>query len=307
MKFGINVLNFGPGSSPESLRRWARFAEETGYHLVMISDHVAVTPDVQAQFPAPFYDPFISLGWIAAFTDRVELGTTVTIIPYRHPLLTARLAANLDQLSGGRFILGIGVGWAEQEFEALGVPFHRRGRLTNEYLDVIRVCWANDVASYSGQFVSFRGVQTGPPPKRSVRLPIWVGGSSEAALMRAVRYGDAWHPYRFSLDWLREEGLPRLHQIAEAEGKAVPAFCPRLSLRLADSPLAEGRRKLGQGNIDQVHADLEAISSLGAEYILLDTYSGQPEQTLHPEKDWETLTLLAERVLDLEHQTLRDA
>ena len=111
MKFGVNILNFGPGASPKSLQRWAQFAEEVGYHLVMISDHVAITPDVQVEFPAPFYDPFMSLAWIAAITDKVELGTTVTILPYRHPLLTARMAANLDQFSGGRFILGVGVGW----------------------------------------------------------------------------------------------------------------------------------------------------------------------------------------------------
>lgn len=95
----------------------------------MISDHVAITPDVQSQFPAPFYDPFISLGWLAAATYRIELGTTVIILPYRHPLLTARMAANIDRLSDGRFVLGVGVGWAKQEFEALGIPFERRGGL----------------------------------------------------------------------------------------------------------------------------------------------------------------------------------
>src|SRR5258706_7089635 len=123
MRVGINLINFGPGASPESLARSAALGESLGDHLMMISDHVAITPDVQARYPAPFYDPFVTLGWLAGMTRRIELGTTVIILPYRHPLETARLAANLDRLSGGRLILGVGVGWARQEFEALGIPF----------------------------------------------------------------------------------------------------------------------------------------------------------------------------------------
>src|SRR5262245_32831967 len=101
MRVGINLINFGPAVSPETLARSAELAEALGYHLVMISDHVAITPDVQARYPAPFYDPFMALGWLAGRTRRVELGTTVIIVPYRHPLQTARMAANLDRLSGG--------------------------------------------------------------------------------------------------------------------------------------------------------------------------------------------------------------
>src|SRR6058998_760215 len=127
MKFGINILNFGPGATPENLKRWAQFAESSGFHALLISDHVAVTPDVAAQYPAPFYDPFTCLAWIAGFTSCIEIGTTVAILPYRHPLQMARVVASLDQLSGGRFIFGVGVGWAKQEFDALGIPFNRRG------------------------------------------------------------------------------------------------------------------------------------------------------------------------------------
>src|SRR5262249_23243374 len=306
MKFGINILNFGPGASPDSLERWARFAEDAGYHFLMISDHAAITPDVQALYPAPFYDPFISLAWIAALTKKIELGTTVTILPYRHPLQTARIVSNLDQLSGGRLILGVGIGWAKQEFEALGVPFNHRGALTNEYLDVIRTYLTNDVASYEGRFVSFRDVHTGPPSARSPHPPIWVGGSSEAALRRAARYGDGWHPIRPRVDWLRDIGLPLLSKIAEAEGRAVPALCPRIKLQLTDSPLAEDGRVAGQGTVEQVSIDLQGLASLGAEYVLLDTYAGAPESTRHPENDWAMLLTLAERVLDLERQTLKE-
>ncbi|MEU5529493.1 LLM class flavin-dependent oxidoreductase [Micromonospora chersina] len=109
------------------LRQWAQTVEGLGFDLLMVSDHIAVTPDVAEQYPAPFYEPFTTLSWLAGVTRRVRLGTTVLIVPYRHPLLTARMAANLYRLSGGRLVLGVGVGWARQEFEALGVPFRRRG------------------------------------------------------------------------------------------------------------------------------------------------------------------------------------
>jgi probable F420-dependent oxidoreductase len=305
MKFGINILNFGPGTDPHSLASWARFAEEVGYHLVMISDHVAITPDVQEGFPAPFYDPFITLAWLANIVQKAELGTTVAILPYRHPLLTARMAANIDQISGGRFILGTGVGWARQEFKALDVPYEKRGALTDEYLEIVKLCWANDVAAYQGRFTSFDQIHTGPRPIRPAGIPIWVGGSSDGALRRAVRFGDAWHPFRFTLTWLRDEALPKLSRMAETEGKPMPAFCPRFSLQLTERPLPEDGRRPGLGSIDQVHADLKVIASLGAEYILLDTYSGQPGQTEQPEKDWAMLAIMAEQVLDLDRGTIR--
>jgi probable F420-dependent oxidoreductase len=305
MKVGVNLLNFGPGVSPESLARWTERVEGLGYHLVMISDHVAMTPDVTARYPAPFYDPFTTLGWLAAQTRRVELGTTVVILPYRHPLLTARLGANLDRLCGGRFILGVGAGWARREFQALGLAFERRGAMSNEYLDVIRRCWTEDVVSHHGRFVSFDDVATAPRPVRSPHPPIWVGGASDGALTRAVRFGDAWHPIRIRVAWARDTGLPRLAEIAAAEGKPVPAFCPRIRLRLTPTAMDENERVAGEGTLDQVRADLEALAGLGARYVLLDTYADDPEATRHHEVHWRMLATLADRVLDLPKETLR--
>jgi alkanesulfonate monooxygenase SsuD/methylene tetrahydromethanopterin reductase-like flavin-dependent oxidoreductase (luciferase family) len=112
VQIGVNVPNFGPGTDPGVLRRWAQTVEGLGFDLLMVSDHIAVTPDVAAQYPAPFYEPFTTLAWLAGITHQVRLGTTVLIAPYRHPLLTARMAANLNQLSEGRLVLGVGVGWA---------------------------------------------------------------------------------------------------------------------------------------------------------------------------------------------------
>jgi probable F420-dependent oxidoreductase len=305
MKIGVNLLNWGPGVSPDALARTTALIEALGYHLVMISDHVAPTPDVAIKYPTPLYDPFTTLGWLASATRRIELGTTVIILPYRNPILTARMAATVDQLCGGRFIFGVGVGWAKQEFEALGVPFTRRGAISNDYLEAIKILWTHDVASYAGAFVSFKDVHTAPRPLRSPHPPIWIGGSTDAALRRAVRYGDGWHPNRVRMDWLRDVGLPKLKAVAAAEGKPVPALCPRIRLEITESPRADDQRLIGQGTLDQMRKDLEALESLGAAYVLLDSAGDDPQATRDQEPLWRMLTTLAEKVLDLAQQSLR--
>jgi alkanesulfonate monooxygenase SsuD/methylene tetrahydromethanopterin reductase-like flavin-dependent oxidoreductase (luciferase family) len=274
VRIGVNVPNFGPGTDPGRLRDWARTVEGLGYDLLMVSDHIAVTPDVAAQYPAPFYEPFTALSWLAGITGTIRLGTTVLIAPYRHPLLVARMAANLNQLSGGRLILGVGVGWARQEFDALGIDFNRRGRLTNETLTDVRAAWENDADYRSGD------------------IPIWVGGRSEAGMRRAVRLGDAWHPLRERLDWMRE-ALDRLKAIAAAEGRPVPAFAPRILLRLTDDPLPDQERVAGEGTIDQVLSDLNELRLLGAEAVVLDPFVGDPAETERPETAWQALATIA--------------
>jgi len=305
VKFGVNLINFGPGACPDSLTQWALLTETLGYHFLMTSDHIAITPDVQERYPAPFYEPFTTLGWLAGVTRRLEIGTTVIVLPYRHPVEVARMAANIDQLSGGRLLFGVGVGWSQQEFAVLGVPFHKRGALTDEYLAAIKTLWTNDVASFQGRHVAFQEVHTAPRPVRAPHPPIWVGGASDAALRRAVRYGDAWHPIRIRVDWLRDTGLPRLRQIAAKEDKPVPALCPRIRLRLTEAPLPEDQRVAGEGTLHQVRADLEALHELGAQYVLLDTFYGDVDTIRHHETAWRTLTTLAEKALDLAHGTLR--
>ena len=251
MKLGVNILNFGPGGSPESLLGWARFAEQTGFSIAMMSDRGPLTPDVQALYPAPFYDPFVTLAWLAGQTEHIELGTTVALLPYRHPLLTARMAANIDRFSGGRFVFGVGVGWSEPEFAALGVPFGQRGAITDEYLAAITELWAGEVVSMNGRFVSFGEVATGPRPARRPRPPIWVGGSSAAGIRRAARFGDAWHPIDPRLDWLREVGLPRLRSAAAEAGRAagaVPADQPaHRAGRPRPGPAPDGGGQPGAG------------------------------------------------------------
>jgi probable F420-dependent oxidoreductase len=304
MKVGVNLLNFGPGATPESLASWASFAEKQGFHFIAISDHVAVTPDVARQYPAPFYDPFTTLAWLAGITERVELATTVAILPYRHPLQLARIGANLDRIANGRLILGVGVGWAKQEFDALGIPFHRRGAMADDYLAAIRVLWTEDVASHEGVFVRFRDVETGPRPVRLPHPPIWVGGNGPAALLRAVRFGDAWHPINVRVASLTEK-LTALREMAEAEARRVPSLSPRIKLRLTSQKLEEDERLAGEGTLDQVRGDFERLQSLGATHVLLDTFTGDVESTRDHQRYWDMLAAVAEGVVDLPNETVR--
>jgi alkanesulfonate monooxygenase SsuD/methylene tetrahydromethanopterin reductase-like flavin-dependent oxidoreductase (luciferase family) len=274
VRIGVNVPNFGPGTDPGRLRQWARTVEGLGFDLLMVSDHVAVTPDVAKQYPAPFYEPFTTLSYLAGVTDRIRLGTTVLVLPYRHPLLVARMAANLNDLSGGRLVLGVGVGWARQEFAALGVPFHRRGAVTDEHLDAIRAAWA-DNEDYRGG-----------------RIPVWIGGNSDAGLARAVRTGDAWHPLRFTLPWLRP-ALDRLREAAERHQRPVPALAPRIVLRLTGAPVTHQGRLAGEGTIEQVLDDLEQLRALGADTVVLDPFGGDPEETHHPGTAWQAVATVA--------------
>jgi probable F420-dependent oxidoreductase len=293
VKLGLNVRNFGPSAAPDALLGWARFAEDAGFALAMMSDHVAPTPDVEAIYPAPFYDPFTTLSWLAAQTSTVRFGTSVTVLPYRHPLQTARIAASIDRLSGGRFVLGVGVGWSRPEFAALGVPFDRRGQITDEYLDVIRSFWTTDLASRDGEFVAFREVSTGPRPAGSAHPPIWVGGAAPAAIRRTVRYGDAWHPINMGLGWLRGTGLPALREAAAAIGRPVPALCPRIQLRLSAGSIPEPDRPAGTGSLDQIRQDLDELADLGAEYLVLDTNPDDPHDRRALSEDFRILETVA--------------
>ncbi|ETX06547.1 MAG: hypothetical protein ETSY2_16510, partial [Candidatus Entotheonella gemina] len=216
-----------------------------------------------------------------------------------------RVLANVDQLSGGRLIFGVGVGWAQQEFEVLGAPFHRRGAMTNEYLEAIKVLWTEDCASYEGRFVTFKDVTTTPRPVQQPHPPIWVGGASEAAMRRTVRYAQGWHPIRPRLVPFRDEQVPRLRALAEAEQRPMPELCPRIRLRLTEVPMPDDDRIMGEGTIDQIRRDLEALQELGCTYVLLDTYFDDIEATRHPETSWRMLTIMAEQVLDLPRETLR--
>jgi probable F420-dependent oxidoreductase len=306
MKIGVTILTYGPQVGPEDFDGWAQLAERLGFHFMMITDHVTMTPQLTANFPPPFYDPFTTLAWLAGRTSTIELGTTVAVLPYRHPLNTARIAASIDRFSGGRLIFGVGIGWSKQEYAALGVDFTRRGRITDEYLTCVLEHWDQPVVSFHGRYADYADITTAPAPVR--RPPIWVGGLADAALRRAARFGDAWHPYGLDAATIRER-LPVLRAAAEREGREMPALAPRIALHPTDRPVEGTDRVPGHGTLEQIHEDVAEMVALGVTHLLLDPFlavflDAAPADPF-PTNDPHLLQMAAEKIVDLAGGTVR--
>jgi probable F420-dependent oxidoreductase len=187
MRFGIHLPQYGRVAGSDAITRAARQAEDLGFADVWVSDHV-VHPAAQS-YPSPhLYDPLVTLAWAAACTSKVGLGTSVMVVPMHNPLELANALASLDSLSGGRLVVGVGVGWSEDEYRALGYRFDDRGRRMDEILDLLRVAWRDDPASFHGAYVDFDDIRFLPKPAHDI--PIWVGGAGEPAYRRAVERGD---------------------------------------------------------------------------------------------------------------------
>ena len=208
MKFGLRYLNTGRNVWSDKAISMAQAAEEAGFESIWTVDHVVVPKGYKSTYPyassgrmgdgnedMQYPDPLIYMAYLASVTKTIRLSTGILIIPQRNPVVAAKQIATLDQLSGGRIDLGIGVGWLEEEFNAIGVPFQERGRRTDEHIAAMRALWANDFAEYHGDFVDFEPIFCRPqPPNRTV--PIIVGGHSKAAARRAGRIGDGFFPAR---------------------------------------------------------------------------------------------------------------
>ncbi len=208
MKFGLFSINSYAAAEPRTLLRVARAAEAAGFDSLWAGEHV-VLPDPQAP-PSPMaptdaiLDPTIALTYAAAVTTHVRLGTGIIILPQRNPLVLAKELASLDVLSGGRLIFGIGVGYLEPEFRALGAPFADRGAVTDEYLAAMRAIWSEPKPTYQGRFVSFANVQAHPHPVQRPHPPVVVGGRTARAFHRAVQQGDGWYGFALDLDATRQ-------------------------------------------------------------------------------------------------------
>jgi probable F420-dependent oxidoreductase len=211
--FGLFAVNSGACRDPEVARRIGQAAEDAGFDSLWAGEHV-VLPDPRVP-PSPMeplddiLDPIVTLTLLAGHTQRVRLGTGIIILPQRNPLVLAKQLASLDVLSGDRLIVGVGAGYLEPEFRALGVPFNDRGRRTDEYLGAMRAIWSEDQPSYRGRYVGFSGVQARPRPLQQPHPPIVIGGNTPAAYRRAVRQGNGWYGFALTPDSARQavEGL----------------------------------------------------------------------------------------------------
>ena len=263
MKFGVCLPQYGREVSLEDLRAVATDAEAIGLDSVWASDHI-VTPEHMHRNIGPiFLDAFVVLSHVSALTSRVKLGTTVMVTPYRNPLVAAKIISTLDSLSGGRVILGVGAGGAPDEFAALGVPESQRGARTDEYLSAMVQLWTTDPSSYEGRYVRFQDVRFAPKPAQLPHPPIWVGGRSDAALRRAVQFGEAWHPTYLPTDALLER-RERLAQFSRESGRAEPPDTTlNLSMAFEEQSEASPDRRAGRGTPGQVAEDLANYASLG--------------------------------------------
>jgi probable F420-dependent oxidoreductase len=221
--FGVILPNYGEGSSPEGIRRVAEAAEELGFDSVWTTEHIVVGPDGVNPY-GRVYDPLVTLGWIAGWTQSIELGTSIVILPLHNPFHVAKQMTTLQELSGRRVMLGVGVGWHRDEFDFMGVEFDGRGRRANEAIEVIRALWRGERA-FDGAYWSFRDATAEPLPDPPPE--IWVGGSSTHAVRRARSLGDVWHPSRGSdIGHVRQikEQHPELRVIPRTTPERVDAM-----------------------------------------------------------------------------------
>jgi len=247
-------------------------AEELGIDGVFVPDHILAKPATTQHYGGHWPDPFSLLAFLAGRTRRIQLGASVIVLPYRHALVAAKSAATVDQVSGGRFIFGVGVGWDEAEFIDLKLPFKERGRLSDDYIRAIKAAFAEDVPKYSGPYVSFSGATFSPRPQQRPHPPIWIGGSpggvSSPSVRRCAELGDAWHPLALSLDDI-DKGYATLRDLAKRAGRSGIGLAPRNALDLTEMPKGAGRAAF-QGTVGEVATDIRRVRGLGASWMTFD-------------------------------------
>ena len=253
MRLGIHLPHIGQKAGPDAIRDAAVQAEALGFADVWVSEHIIV-PQERAYPPsAIFWDPVLTLTWAAAYTSRVGLGTSVLVLPMRHPLPLAKELATLQNLSGGRFILGAGVGWLEAEFEALGVPFHERGRRMDEGIAMMRAVWSDDPVTFEAKYIPAIIEEMRMQPKPEKPIPIWIGGTSEPAFERALRH-EGWHGSRAT----PEQAAPIVQRLRSV--RPDPDFA--ISLRSAWDSRDDAA----------LRARLQGYQAVGVEHVLVEPF-----------------------------------
>lgn len=279
MEFGVHLPQLGRSADRANLITWAEEADRLGLHSGWVSDHVAWPRQIESSYPytedgsfpggfdMPWLDPLGTLMFVAARTERLKLGTTVLILGYRPPVLTAKWMATLDVLSEGRAILGVGVGWMKEEFEVLGMPYDHRGARADEQLEIFETLFADDLPAYDGEYYQFGEVGFSPkPPDR--RIPVWVGGNSPAAYRRTARFADGFHAAFEPVERVAEEWRD-IGQACEAAKRDRSEIT--LSVRLYLDPAAAMKSEVSlQGSVDQMVDTVGRWRDIGVDHLGLD-------------------------------------
>jgi probable F420-dependent oxidoreductase len=283
MKFGVFLPISGRASGPDVLMEAARSAEAQGFDAVWSADRVVTPWQINTSYPysenhefivppdRPFLDSFTCLAFLAGCTEKITLGISVLVLPYRHPLYWARVAVSIERLSRGRLIMGVGVGWMEEEFAALGVPFKDRGRMTDEQLQIIEQLWTQEHSSFSGKFYNFQDLAFHPKPIQQPRIPIWVGGEGVHAQRRAAKYGDAWFPYYIGITpkelRAKYDDVRRMAAQAGRDPDQVRLTCCS-QIEVTREPVPQDERFL-RGTPEQLVEALNAYREIGVDHIAL--------------------------------------
>jgi probable F420-dependent oxidoreductase len=296
MQLGICVPHYGRPIEVGRILDVVRHAEARGLDSVWVTDHVIVPHDAGVIYHDQMLDPLAMLPWLAGLTERIALGTSVVILPYRSPIPVAKLLASVDVLSGGRLIVGVAIGWLEGEFDALGVPFRERASRSDEALELMRALWTEERPALTTRRHRLADLQVSPMPLQKPRPPLWIGGSSDGAFRRVARLGDGWHASSMTVDTYRLGRDSVLRHWKEAGRDGQPAWSLRIPILLdgvhraaVDMSLLRGRHTL-TGSIQQVTDELNAFQELGVEHVALEvSYTTYPAIL-------ETVDLLADRV-----------
>jgi probable F420-dependent oxidoreductase len=289
MEFGCVFPNRGPMATPANLGRVAERAEALGYDTVWFSDHIVIPTEVKSFYPydpsgkmpfnpsEPYWEPLTVIGYVAGRTSRLRLGTSVLILPYRNPIVTAKMLATLDVLSNGRITLGAGVGWMEEEFKAIGLDtYARRGAYSDECIRIFRELWTKDNPSFQGEFHQFSNIRCEPRPVQPGGLPIWIGGHTPQAIRRVARLGDGWQPLvqRPPADLPpaeMQEKIAQLRAFAQQAGRDPRRITLAMgsSIQFTDGA-ATGPRSLFTGTPAQIVDTLRRYQELGIQNFRCD-------------------------------------
>ncbi len=296
MKFGVSLPGRGPLARPDLLLKMALAAESLGYSSVFVTDHVVLPASsarsvypyaASGKFPGgsaqDYLEPLSLLAYLAHATRRIALGTSVLVLPYRNPVVTAKMLATIDVLSRGRVILGAGVGWLREEFEALAAPpFEARGAVTDEYLTLMRAVWTTDPVTFEGRHYSVRDVHALPKPAQKGGIPIWIGGHTAAAVRRAGALADGWHPIAlrppgllFPDEYAKKADLVRAaaREAGRAPDSVTLTVRVPMEVRPRSRPTPGGERPFFQGTADEVAGDIERYAGAGATHFVFDAVS----------------------------------
>ena len=279
MKLGVTVPNNWGISDPQQVLAFGPLAEELGFDSVWVMDHLFNTGYIRERLEdKPYYHPLGTLSYLAATTKRVLLGTSVLVLPYHNPVELAKYTASLDQMSGGRVTLGVGVGAMTEEFQALGIPMRQRASLTNESIKLMRELWSSPSPSYHSRRWEFSDLYFSPKPVQKPSIPIWVGGSSPGALQRVATLGDGWHPSGVSPE---EYSLAKreIEDLAVAAGRdpAQLTWSIRVEVEVHGGPSSDraaNRSRLPGNDPAGMAAAIEAYGNAGVEHVILALNSG---------------------------------